>query len=103
MNGGVSLRNSQKFTLEATKREKEINTLMSKKAKDFYNEDVYWSITINEKESIINIPKWDEALNFSFDKNPAESLEMNNGNLPFCCHGWTKPRMFNFWQKYISI
>ncbi len=102
-NGGVSLRNSQKFAVEAAKREKEINSLMSKKAKDFYNEDVYWSITINEKEIVMKIPKWDEALNFSFDKNPEESLEMNKGVLPFCCHGWTKAKMFTFWKKYITI
>lgn len=102
-NGGVSLRRSKIFAIEAKKREKEIEFLMSKKAKDFYNEDVYWSITINEKERVLNIPKWDEALNFSFDKNPSESLSLNNGQLPFCCHGWTKPKMFTFWQKYINI
>ena len=101
-NGGVSLRKTEKFAIEAKKRETEIEYLMSKKAKDFYNEDVYWSITINEKTKILNIPKWDEALNFSFDKNPQESLKFNNGKLPFCCHGWTKPKMFSFWQEYIK-
>lgn len=102
-NGGVSLRKVEKFAQESTKREREIELLMVKKARDFYNEDVYWSLTINQRERVIEIPEWSEALNFSFDKNPAESLEHNGGKLPFCCHGWTKPKMFAFWQKYIDI
>ncbi|MBP3353427.1 MAG: hypothetical protein IJ341_00425 [Bacteroidales bacterium] len=102
-NGGISLRKTDKFAIESQKRADEIENLLSRKAKDFYNEDVYWSITINEKGKILNIPQWQEALNFSFDKNPEESLQMNNGNLPFCCHGWTKQKMLPFWQKYIMI
>lgn len=102
-NGGVSLRRTYKFASEAEKRVGEIEHLMSKRAKDFYNEDVYWSITINEQDRVMNIPKWDEALKFSFDKNPQESLELNNGKLPFCCHGWTKQKMLPFWQKYIKF
>ena len=102
-NGGVSLRKTQKFAIEAEKRVDEIEQLISKKAKDFYNEDVYWSITINEKECVMKIPKWDEALKFSFDKNPQESLDFNNGQLPFCCHGWTKPKMLSFWKNYIKF
>ena len=49
------------------------------------------------------IPSPDEALAFSFERQPALLYERNGGQLPFGCHAWQLPSHLAFWQSWISL
>ncbi len=101
-NGGLSLRHTQHFAQIAHSMSTEIDRYLSHPGTDFYNEDVFWSIEVNRKKNQLRIPNWKEAIQFSFDKNPHTCFLLNNNQLPFGCHGWSKPKMLPFWRKHIS-
>ena len=48
------------------------------------------------------IPSPDEAMRFSFERQPALLYEYSGGQLPFGCHAWQLPSHLAFWQSWIS-
>jgi hypothetical protein len=93
-NGGLSLRNIQTS----------INVLEKVKFKfeNFPgNEDYFWSFYVPERYKKFKIADFDTALSFSFETDPRKCLELNNGNLPFGCHGWQKE--LEFWSPFINM
>jgi len=103
-NGGVSLRKSSIFHQRAITDADNIGKYISNLGKSpMYNEDVYWN---NAPKSggkcSLSKPGYKEALGFSFDMNPSECYRLNNYKLPFCCHGFSKPRFQPFWKQFIN-
>lgn len=101
-NGGLSLRHIDTFARTARDMEPQIARYLSHPGIDFYNEDIFWSLEVNRHEERLKIPHWQEALQFSFDKNPAACYELNGHRLPFGCHGWSKKNMLSFWEQHIQ-
>lgn len=101
-NGGLSLRHIDTFARTARDMEPQIARYLSHPGIDFYNEDIFWSLEVNRQEERLKIPQWQEALQFSFDKNPAVCYELNDHRLPFGCHGWSKKNMLSFWEQHIQ-
>lgn len=60
------------------------------------NEDMIWTLFIPLKK-----PSVQEALFFAFERNPAQSFELTQHQLPFGCHAWQKYQP-DFWKKYIK-
>ncbi len=102
-NGGLSLRHTRHFAQIACDMNNDIERYLAHPNTDFYNEDIFWSIEVNRQKNRLKIPHWKEALQFSFDKNPAICYTLNNNRLPFACHGWSKSQMRPFWEKHISF
>ena len=68
---------------------------------DFYlNEDVVWTEVVPQLFPDFKIADPVSALQFSFEYNLAESLKLNNGQLPLGCHAWYKH--LGFWKDYIN-
>lgn len=65
-------------------------------------EDVFWSHIIPEFYKSYKIAPLEEAIKFSFEKNPAELYKLNNNQLPFGCHAWRKYDS-EFWSNYIKF
>lgn len=101
-NGGLSLRHIDTFARTARDMEPQIARYLSHPGIDFYNEDIFWSLEVNRHEERLKIPHWQEALQFSFDKNPTACYELNGHRLPFGCHGWSKKNMLSFWEQHIQ-
>ena len=102
-NGGLSLRRISLFARIARTMDNQINRYLSHPGVDFYNEDVFWSLEVNRGKEQLRIPGWQEALQFSFDKNPAVCYRLNSYRLPFGCHGWSKKSMLPFWEQHIPV
>lgn len=101
-NGGLSLRKVETHYKAAIECKEVIEEFSSKKRYHMYNEDVFWSILINNHlESPFKYPSHLEALEFAFDKHPEYCFKLNNSKLPFGCHGWSKKEMLPFWEKII--
>ena len=101
-NGGLSLRRIALFARTAHEMESQVARYLSHPGVDFYNEDIFWSLEANREKERLKIPGWQEALQFSFDKNPAVCYELNGQRLPFGCHGWSKKNMLPFWEQHIQ-
>lgn len=101
-NGGLSLRRIALFARTAHEMESQVARYLSHPGVDFYNEDIFWSLEANREKERLKIPHWQEALQFSFDKNPAVCYELNGHRLPFGCHGWSKKNMLPFWEQHIQ-
>lgn len=97
-NGGLSLRKVQTF-IDGCERYKEEMTRYTMKRHHLCNEDVFWAVVPTN----FNYPSLQEALTFGFDTNPKYCLDMCNGQLPFGCHSWSKPRYYKFWKNYIKL
>ena len=95
-NGGLSLRRVAAF-VAACDRYAEIIDYFKCHHGTRYNEDWFWAIV--PKEFVY--PTLHEALRFSFDIKPEVCFELTRGELPFGCHGWSKPRMYGFWRPII--
>ncbi len=95
-NGGFSLRKVSSH-IEACKRYSEMIERFCRYRHHLYNEDVFWAVI----PDTFKYPSLEEAMKFSFDVKPHMLYAMNGNQLPFACHGWTKPRLYRFWEKYI--
>lgn len=62
------------------------------------NEDIIWSKVMKKYDC--NVPSFEEALKFSFDKLPETCFMLNKENLPFGCHGFNRNNP-DFWRKHI--
>ncbi len=94
-NGGFSLRRVAKFHSLCIQKKAEIEFYL-KQNTHHYNEDSFWSIAVNRKQKVLNIPNYKVGLKFAFEFAPERGLKLNNGSLPFGCHGWE--RQLNFWR-----
>lgn len=102
-NGGLSLRKVASHISATQLYSEEINHFLSQKQSHLYNEDVFWAtIPSNPNKISFKYPEYLESLKFSFDKNPAYCYKINNYELPFGCHAWTKKRMNKFWKNIIK-
>jgi hypothetical protein len=99
-NGGFSLRKVSSH-YEATVKKKDKIDYYLKKSETYseYNEDVFWGTQNPE----FTYPALQEALVFSFDEYPELCFEMNHQQIPFGCHGWSKPLRNDFWKEIISV
>lgn len=104
-NGGVSLRKSGVFYNTALSDKKNIDLYISRLGdSSLFNEDVYWFRAPGRgADGKLHKPGCIEALSFAFDMNPGECLRLNNGQLPFCCHGFSKPKFQKFWKRFIDL
>lgn len=59
-------------------------------------EDLFWSHT-----GYLNIPDFQTASEFSFEKFPSLLFERNSENLPFGCHAWAIFEYETFWKNFI--
>lgn len=67
------------------------------------NEDMLFSLASTRLlplKPFMKLPQWRTALEFSFEKSPAASLEITKGKLPFGCHAWEKYDPA-FWTAHI--
>ena len=97
-NGGLSLRKVESHYQATLAHKGKIDDYLSRRS-HFYNEDVFWAMEAPE----FKYPTPLEAIRFSFDKYPAYCFKLNNGELPFGCHGWYKRKMKNFWKPIIGF
>ena len=98
-NGGFSLRKIETF-LNFFKTNADV--IEEFKNHELYGiEDVFWSL-IAPKHQEFKIPDYNEAAKFCIDRKPELGLKLNNGQLPFGCHGFEKSKTKPFWQKHIK-
>lgn len=97
-NGGLSLRRVEAF-VEACERHAGRAALYLSRQGHEWNEDVFFSIECQT----FNVPSLSEAIRFAFDRHPAYCYRLTGRQLPFGCHGWSKPRMFRFWRHIIPL
>ncbi|MDD2418972.1 MAG: DUF5672 family protein [Bacteroidales bacterium] len=101
-NGGLSLRKVSSHLEASLQCNHIIQEFTSKKRFHMYNEDVFWSVIVNQYyQNKFKYPHYMVALGFSFDKYPAYCYKLNGNNLPFGCHGWSKKEMYPFWKNHI--
>jgi hypothetical protein len=94
-NGGLSLRRVAKFKNITISYSKEISFYLSQTAHQ-YNEDAFWSVEVNRKKPILNIPSARIGLKFAIELAPQRALVLNGHELPFGCHAWDKHT--DFWR-----
>jgi hypothetical protein len=102
-NGGVSLRKVESFY----KISKSLGDLIQRYLKKdehfiYRTEDVFWSIRVSDFYPDFKIPDYKEAVRFSIDRKPKLAFQLNNQILPFACHGFTKPKVKNFWNEKLK-
>lgn len=66
------------------------------------NEDYLYSIYANLSWIKVSLPKFDEALKFSFEKHPKLLYDLNDKKLPFGCHAFEKNNYNDFWKNIIK-
>lgn len=65
-----------------------------------YNEDKFWSGTLNDTNYALELPSAEEAAEFAWERFPSE-LYKSIGHLPMGCHAWEKYEYETFWKPYI--
>lgn len=94
-NGGFSLRRVKKFRELSIRLKPQMERYLA--SDDHYlNEDAFWSIEVNRKKKLLNIPNYKKASLFAFENAPLKSLKFTKNKLPFGCHAWDKH--LDFWQ-----
>lgn len=102
-NGGFSLRRTSSHYHIAKQNQPFILDFLSDKEKKIYAiEDVFWSLKAKEFNLFFKIPDYKEALHFAIDRKPKLAFELNNNQLPFGCHGITKPKVIDFWKPILD-
>jgi hypothetical protein len=101
-NGGFSIRNPKLFLkiIDQFEQNKRIDRYRNPDS-PFYWEDVFWGIEVNKLKTNLRIPTFKEALNFSFENQPAFCYNLNNNRLPFGCHAWQRYD-FDFWKPFVE-
>lgn len=100
-NGGLSLRRVVKHLEAVTLLEQDIKCYLADTNAKYFNEDVFFSVMVNQKGLNFKYPMWQEALCFSFDKRPSLCYRKNGRRLPFGCHYWYRKRESKFWFPII--
>lgn len=94
-NGGFSLRKVKIFYDICLSMQSEINIYLSHPS-NLYNEDVFWSLEVNRKQKLLNIPDGNTAINFAFEVPPFKPEKLTQANTPFGCHDWD--HYLDFWS-----
>lgn len=98
-NGGFSLRKVSTMQRIVTQQQANIEAaLKNPTSKNHHMEDIYFSLVAPKNIPGMKIPDYTEAAEFSFDRKPQIALKINNGKLPFACHGFNKPKVKEFWK-----
>ena len=93
-NGGFSLRKVGSFRMSLS--------VLAKKARGWkYYEDTFWAFYVTNFYPFFRVPKFNAALEFSFEVNPAKCYDLNNHQLPFGCHAWEKYDPA-FWRPFFQ-
>lgn len=101
-NGGLSIRYVKKMTQITHKYKDKIeNQLEYHIDKAFYPEDLWLACELKNHDSLKK-PSFKEALSFAFDIHPQLAFQLNNHQLPFGCHGFSKPKEGRFWSAIIT-
>lgn len=100
-NGGLSLRKVSSHLKAVSQLRETINEFLNHPGNHIFNEDVFFSVEVNNHGMGFVYPDYREALRFSFDKYPSLCYRLNNEQLPFGCHSWYKKRMKKFWFPII--
>jgi Protein of unknown function (DUF5672) len=98
-NGGFSLRRVKKFHDLCIKMQDQIQIYIDRDEHHF-NEDAFWSIEVNRKRKLLNIPGYKDGLKFSFELEPECAYKLNHQKLPFGCHAWNKH--LDFWRPFFE-
>jgi hypothetical protein len=98
-NGGFSLRRVSKFHELSISLRSKILIYLSRNEHEFH-EDAFWSVEVNRRQKILNIPHYKVGLKFSIENAPLRALKLNNGKLSFGCHAWDKH--LDFWRPIFS-
>lgn len=64
------------------------------------NEDIFWAELIPKEFEHFKVPTPLQSLPFSFEVCPSHLYSLNEGKLPFGCHGWYTYET-DFWRKHI--
>ena len=64
-------------------------------------EDQFWSTHIPKYFPSFNVCTPQQAINFSFEVNPAYLFTLTNEKLPFGCHAWWRHDL-DFWKTHIE-
>lgn len=67
---------------------------------DFYNEDIFWSLFSKFLSPNFKVARFNKAVKFGFDKDPAELYNLSHNQLPIGCHNWWDRKNINFWKNY---
>ncbi|WP_257666453.1 DUF5672 family protein [Parapedobacter tibetensis] len=100
-NGGLSLRNIEKFYKICVTEKGIISSYLSRTEKDF-NEDAFWSIEVNRTKRQLKIPDYKTALHFAIESEPRVAMNRLRDSLPFGCHAWDKNDKRTFWRPIFS-
>lgn len=96
-NGGFSLRRVESFR-RACGELRDRAEFYLKHTHHMYSEDIFWAV---EPKDFV-YPPMKVATEFSFDNHPDRCERLiGTGNLPFGCHGWSKPARRWYWEKHI--
>jgi hypothetical protein len=98
-NGGFSLRKVDAFSKICLAQQEKI-AFYNKQISHHYNEDVFWSIEVNRKKKLLNIPDYKTALQFAFELAPERAYHINHNQLPFGCHAWDL--QLDFWRPFFK-
>ncbi len=71
-------------------------------ARDGGNEDVFWTLCLDEFGIHLKRPNVKQAVSFAFEQAPSFLFKLNNNLFPFGCHAWEKYEYEIFWHKYIK-
>lgn len=93
-NGGLSLRNTEKF-FDICLEEKSIIEYYNNNTEHYFNEDAFWGVEVNRKSKRLNIPLYRVAAYFSIENHPQTAFKLTGGKLPFGCHAWEQH--LDFW------
>lgn len=99
-NGGFSLRRVNKFHELCIDMKNQAKRYLSLSHDHYFNEDVFWSIEVNRKRKILNIPSYKKATGFSIELFPERAIKINDNKLPFGCHAWDKN--LDYWRPVIQ-
>lgn len=97
-NGGLSLRRVEAFSAACERHAARAAYYLARRGHQ-WNEDVFFSTECGE----LGVPPPSEAVRFAFDRHPAHCYRLAGRQLPFGCHGWSKPRMWRFWRHFIPL
>ena len=64
-------------------------------------EDIFWGIGAKISDPSFRVPLFNEALEFSFETMPSYLYKLNDYNLPFGCHAFTKFEP-EFWKPVLK-
>ncbi len=102
-NGGFSLRRVSTMLRVVREQAPDIHHLLAHPDdRRHHVEDVYFSLVAPLKMPGIQIPGYQEAVDFCMDRKPAIALRINGNRLPFACHGFDKPKVRDFWRPLID-